>query len=150
MGFEKHYVKSVHEGQKFQCPHCAHKSTLKSNLLQHIKSIHEGQKFPCSQCEYKSTKKTLLQKHVKSVHGEDKSKEDLKTLKTESSSDYDILMGEYFENDIKSELDSDIELDTSRELKNEFLSDNHNVREVEEEYFKIDVKSDIESYVELD
>ena len=91
--------------------HCEYKATQKAHLRTHIKSIHEGQKFPCSQCEYKSTKKTLLQKHVKSVHGEDKSKEDLKTMKTESSSDYDTPMGEYFENDIKSELDSVIELE---------------------------------------
>ena len=68
MGSEKHHVKSVYEGQKFQCPHCEHKSTQKSNLLQHIKSIHEGQKFPCPQCEYKATRKGHLQTHIKSVH----------------------------------------------------------------------------------
>ena len=68
MGFVKHHVKSVHEGHKFQCPHCEQKSAHKSNLQQHIKSIHEGQNFLCPQCEYKATQKGNLQVHIKSVH----------------------------------------------------------------------------------
>ena len=43
MGFEKHNVKSVHEGQKFQCPHCEYKATFKWSLQKHIKSVHQGQ-----------------------------------------------------------------------------------------------------------
>ena len=61
MVFEKHHVKSVHEGQKFQCPHCEHKSTQKSNLQQHIKSIHEGKKFTCPHCGSTFTQKEHLQ-----------------------------------------------------------------------------------------
>ena len=62
------FLKSVHGGQKIQCPHCEHKATKKGNLQTHIKSVHEGQKFPCPQCEYKATLKGHLQTHIKSVH----------------------------------------------------------------------------------
>ena len=43
----------------------------KPHLQRHIKSVHEGQKFPCPHCEYQVTKKTLLQKRIKLVHNED-------------------------------------------------------------------------------
>ena len=62
------HMKSVHESQKFPCPQCAYKATLKDNLQTHIKSVHEGLKFKCTQCDYIVTKKTILQKHVKSVN----------------------------------------------------------------------------------
>ena len=62
------HTKSVHEGQKFQCPQCEYKATFKVSLQTHIKSVHEGQKFPCPQCEYKATQKGHLQTHIKSVH----------------------------------------------------------------------------------
>ena len=39
------HIKSVHEGQKFQCQHCEYKATLKGNLQRHIKSVHKGLKF---------------------------------------------------------------------------------------------------------
>ena len=68
MGFEKNHVKSVHEGQKFQCPHCEHKATQRSHLQTHIKSVHEGQKFQCPHCEHKATEKGNLKKHIRSVH----------------------------------------------------------------------------------
>ena len=68
MGFEKNHVKSVHEGQKFQCPHCEHNANQKSSIQRHIKSVHEGQKFQCPECEHKATKKGNLQTHIKSVH----------------------------------------------------------------------------------
>ena len=57
---------------------------------------------------HESTKKTLIQKDVKSVLGEDKSQEDLKTEYL--SPNDDTQMEEYFENDVKPEVDSDIEL----------------------------------------
>ena len=62
------YIKSVDEGQKFQCPHCEYKATWKRSVQIHIKSVHEGQKFPCPQCEYKATQKGHLKTHIKSVH----------------------------------------------------------------------------------
>ena len=57
-------------------------------------------------------------------------------------------MKEYFERDAKSEVDSDTELDRSKELKHEFLSDND--MEGMEEYFETDVKSEVESDSELE
>merc|ERR1711884_758069 len=62
------HIKSVHEGQKFQCPQCEYKATRKGHLQTHIKSVHEGQKFHCPQCEYKATRIDSLQRHIKSVH----------------------------------------------------------------------------------
>ena len=67
MCLEKNHEKSVHKGQKFQCPSCEHKSTQKGSLQKHIKSIHEGQKFQCPQCEYKANWKGDLQTHIQSV-----------------------------------------------------------------------------------
>ena len=61
-------MKSVHEGQKFLCPHCDYKGKWQANLHAHIKSVHEGQKFPCPQCDYKATAKNSLQTHMKSIH----------------------------------------------------------------------------------
>ena len=51
-------------------------------------------------------------------------------------------MEEYFETDVKFKVDSDTELDRSKDLKHEFLSDRI------EEYFERDVKSDVESDVD--
>ena len=69
----------------------------------HVKLVHGGQKFECTQCEYKVTKKTLLQKHVISVHRKIKSEVE---LKTEFLSDNDdMAMEEYFESDVKSEVE---------------------------------------------
>ena len=113
----------------------------------YVKLNHEGQQFPCPQCEYKATEKGSLQKHIKSIHeGQklpNKLQKDLETLLSN-----DVAMEEYFETDVKSEVDSDNELDRSTVLKHEFLSDN----DVEgmEEYFERDVKSEVESDVELD
>ena len=59
----------------------------------------------------------------------------------------DIVMEEYFERDVKHELDSNMELERSKKLKHEFLSDG---KEVKEEYFEIDVTSEFESDVEID
>ena len=122
-------MKSVHEGEKFPCSQCAFKATQKSNLQTHLKSVHEGQKFECTQCEYKVTKKILLQKHVKSVHGKSSQK-----LKTEYLSDNDE---EYFETDVKSEVD----FDRSKELKHEFISASD--KEGMTEYFVTGVKSEL-------
>ena len=105
--------------------------TEKGNLHKHIKSVHEGQKFECTQCKYKATNKTLIQKHEKSAHVKVRSEVKLKTeylsynddeyvetdinsevdfdrskeLKHEFISDSDKEgMAEYFETDIKSEV----------------------------------------------
>ena len=61
-------MQSVHEGKKFQCPHCEHKATQKGSLQRHIKSVHEGQRSPCMHCQYKATDKWDLKKHIQSVH----------------------------------------------------------------------------------
>ena len=53
-----------------------------------------------------------------------------------------VVMEEYFETDVKFKVDSDTELDRSKDLKHEFLSDRI------EEYFERDVKSDVESDVD--
>ena len=53
-----------------------------------------------------------------------------------------VVMEEYFETDVKFKVDSDTELDRSKDLKHESLSDGI------EEYFERDVKSDVESDVE--
>ena len=56
---------------------------------------------------------------------------------------------EYFEKDVKHEIDSDMELDRSKELKHELLFDSDKEGMVKE-YFEKDVKSEVESEVELD
>ena len=93
--FQRH-IKSVHEGQKFQCPHCEYKATWKGDLQKHIKSIHLGQKFPSQK---------------------------LQDLKLENLSD-DMVREEYFERDVKFEVDSSMKLERSAILKHESLSDN--------------------------
>ena len=63
-------------------------------------------------------------------------------MKTEFLSDNeDVAMEEYFERDAKSEVDSDTELDRTKELKHELLSDNG--MEGMEEYFETEVKSEV-------
>ena len=57
-------------------------------------------------------------------------------------------MEEYFEADVKSEVDFATEHDMSKKLKHEFLSDND--KEGMEEYFETDVKSEVESDVEIE
>ena len=42
----------------------------KESLQKHIKSVHEGKKFQCPHCKYKASTKSTLQKHMKSVHEE--------------------------------------------------------------------------------
>ena len=61
-------IRTVHEGQMFQCTQCEYKATQKSNLQTHIKSIHDGQTFPCTQCDYKATFKSSLSRHIKCRH----------------------------------------------------------------------------------
>ena len=39
---QKHF-KSIHKGERFPCPHCEYKATLKCNLNTHLKSIHKGE-----------------------------------------------------------------------------------------------------------
>ena len=58
----------------------------------------------------------------------------------------DMQMEEYFETDVKPEVDSDIELQRSNVIKHEFLSEND--KEWMEEYFERDVKSEVESDIE--
>ena len=86
--------------------------------------MHEGQKFQCLQCEHETTRKDSLQSHMKSFHG-----------------------CQTFDNDYKSEVDFDIEVDRSKDSKHEDLSDNY--KEGIEEYFETDVKSEVESDAEL-
>ena len=49
-------MKSVHEGDKYNCELCDHKATTtKGSLHIHVKSIHEGLKYNCGRCEHKAT-----------------------------------------------------------------------------------------------
>ena len=133
----------MHEGKKFQCPQCEYKATEKGHLQRHIKSIHEGQKFPCPQCEYKAAEKGRLRKHIKAVHEGKKFQNKLqKALETEYLSD-DVALEEYFETDVKFEVDSEKEPDRSTKCKQGFLSDN-DIKEEMEEYFERDIKSEVE------
>ena len=34
--------KSVHMGEKFQCPECEYQATLKGNLIRHQQTVHLG------------------------------------------------------------------------------------------------------------
>ena len=51
----------------------------------------------CPQCEYKATRKESLQIHIKSVY------------EGQIISDHNEGMEEYFERDVKSEVESDVE-----------------------------------------
>ena len=93
---------------------CEHKATQKGDLQRHIKSIHVGQKIPCLQCEYRAAQKTSLKSHIKSIHiGQKFPSQTLQDLKTENLSD-DMVMEEYFEKDVKFEIDSTIKLEIER------------------------------------
>ena len=132
------HIKSVHEGQKIPCPHCEYKATRKGNLQTHIKSVHEGKKFPCPHFEHKATDKANLRRHIKSVHiGQNFPCQD---WKTEAD---DMVVEEYFEKDVKLEVDSIIKLEGSTKLKLESLSviDDDEL----EEYFEKEVKSEVDS-----
>ena len=67
-------------------------------------------------------------------------------LKTENLSD-DMVMEEYFERDVKFEVDSSIKLERSAILKHESLSDNDDELE---EYFEKEVKSEVYSDIDHD
>ena len=89
---------------------CQYKATRKGYLQKHMESIHNGQKFPCPQCEYKAAFKGNLQIHIKSVH--EGLKKHIKSVhvkvKSECLSDNDdMAMEEYFETDVKSEVELD-------------------------------------------
>ena len=60
--------KSVHMGQKFQCPQCDQQTARKDSLVIHQKSVYIGQKYQCPECEHQSSHKSNLYKHHKSVH----------------------------------------------------------------------------------
>ena len=57
------HTKSVHEGVKYQCSKCGHKSTEKRGLKRHIESVHEGISFECNLCTYKASYKASLTQH---------------------------------------------------------------------------------------
>ena len=82
-------MKSVHEGQQFQCSHCEYKATQKQNLQKHIKSVHEGQTFACTlaHCDYKTKWKNTLVKHKKKKHTKITQEEYFEVLKHEVEND---------------------------------------------------------------
>ena len=49
------FIKSVHEGQKFPCPHCEHKATQKEGLLSHITATHKDERFPMVRSSLKNS-----------------------------------------------------------------------------------------------
>ena len=91
--------------KQHQCSRCEFKAVKKDHLQTHIKSVHEGQKFQCPHCEHKATRKINLQKHIKSAHAD-------QTLQYPYF-DHKATMAidEYFEADVKSEVQSDVELE---------------------------------------
>ena len=97
-------MESIHEGVKFQCPHCDYKATTKSSCNVHIRAIHEGIKFQCPSCSYKATQKNDLKRHIKSQH----ESLTLDAIKTDQPSiGSDTSRQEYFEENtimIKAEL----------------------------------------------
>ena len=83
------HIKSVHEGQKFQCPQFEYKATEKGNLQKHIKSVHEGQTFACTlaHCDYQTKWKNTLVKHKKKKHTKITREEYFEVLKHEVEND---------------------------------------------------------------
>ena len=45
--FHNMYVKSIHEGIKYDCKLCDYKAKQRNSLTKHVESIHEGFKFEC-------------------------------------------------------------------------------------------------------
>ena len=104
---------------KDPCPHCAYKATMKTHLKRHIKSVHVGQKFPCQKLQ--------------------------QDLRTDNFSD-DMVIEEYFERDVKFEVDSTIKVERSTKLKLELKLESLSVNDNElEEYFENEVKSEIDN-----
>ena len=62
------HQKSVHMGQKFQCPECEYQANQKSNLVIHHKSVHMGQKYQCPECEYQASCMKSVTKHKQRAH----------------------------------------------------------------------------------
>ena len=61
-------MRSVHEGDTYDCDVCDDKATIKGNLKQHVKSVREGVKYNCERCDYRAIQKWNLRVHQKSVH----------------------------------------------------------------------------------
>ena len=71
----QNHIEEVHEGVKYKCDHCDHKSARKSSLRRHKKTVHEGVKHQqralrqqCSKCDYTANIKRFLKFHEKLKH----------------------------------------------------------------------------------
>ena len=62
------HQKSVHLGQKFQCPECIYQATRKDSLVTHQQSVHMGKRFQCPECKYQANQKRNLLHHQQSLH----------------------------------------------------------------------------------
>jgi uncharacterized C2H2 Zn-finger protein len=62
------HVKSVHEGVKYDCPHCQKVFTRRKRMAEHVQSVHEGVPHGCPQCDKSFQSRSNLMSHVKSVH----------------------------------------------------------------------------------
>ena len=63
--------KRVHAENHFQCPHCSHKCSQKSNLTSHVNAVHNRANLPsfnCDQCPKVFTQKRHLETHINQVH----------------------------------------------------------------------------------
>ena len=49
--FLKKHAITKHEGVRYSCDYCTHKSTDEVTLKQYIKSQHEGKRYPCKDCK---------------------------------------------------------------------------------------------------
>ena len=71
----RHHIQRVHEEKKFECPNCANKYSVKSDLTGHIKRIHlrttrakEGLLLYCGECEFSSKNSRYMNIHRKGHH----------------------------------------------------------------------------------
>ena len=63
--------KRIHAKNHFQCPHCLHKCSQKSNLTSHVNAVHNRANLPsfnCDQCPKVCTQKRHLETHINQVH----------------------------------------------------------------------------------
>ena len=57
-----------HNGFRYNCDVCEHKSKSEKNLKQHMRLEHNGQKFDCHQCSSFNIGKQEMVVHIKNYH----------------------------------------------------------------------------------
>ena len=65
----KVHKEAVHEGIRYNCPHCQHPCTTRSNLKRHIETKHDKQRqYSCDNCSYTAQNELHLKQHKDEVH----------------------------------------------------------------------------------